>query len=329
MIRAVKGAEKALKTALTELTSCNKQGSDGRVALEQRMKAARDNEEKSYQMRITALRNERATIAKQEADALTRETSTLGTQRAMLFRDRQAVNSECADEVNARLRSMQREQLQQHLLRHYVELATIPGISPTLKTRLRIVGIVTAADVNRHAISHVQGFGDVRTRAVMDWRANVETTGRASTPTTLPRDEEQTITARFSAKARGLEAQAEVIDQRIKSCEQSIRRRYETPARSVDHSIQLTQQQHSDGLVALNGKHAAERRLFEDRFSQRTDDAKRQVRDRETSNQELRARLLPAQWELAKIQRTGRRLEAITFGKFMTFILSFQGGLRR
>ena len=56
----------------------------------------------------------------------------------------------------------------------YIDRAKIAGITPSLKSNLRSFGIETAADVSKHKVLQVRGFGDVRTRAMMDWRASCE-----------------------------------------------------------------------------------------------------------------------------------------------------------
>ena len=56
----------------------------------------------------------------------------------------------------------------------YIDRATIAGITPSLKTQLRSIGVETALDVSWHKVLQVRGFGAVRTRAMLDWRAGCE-----------------------------------------------------------------------------------------------------------------------------------------------------------
>lgn len=60
------------------------------------------------------------------------------------------------------------------LERHFIDSANIPGVGATKKTALRSYGIETAADVTWNKVIEVRGFGDVLTRAVVDWRKACE-----------------------------------------------------------------------------------------------------------------------------------------------------------
>lgn len=65
-------------------------------------------------------------------------------------------------------------QKHQFLERHFIDAVTIPGVGPTKKAALRSFGIETAADVSWNRVIAVKGFGDVLTRAVVDWRKACE-----------------------------------------------------------------------------------------------------------------------------------------------------------
>ncbi|KIF83050.1 hypothetical protein [Noviherbaspirillum autotrophicum] len=68
----------------------------------------------------------------------------------------------------------EQRQKQKFLDRHFIDAATIPGVGPAKKAALRSFGIETAADVDWHKVRAVKGFGDVLTRAVVDWRKACE-----------------------------------------------------------------------------------------------------------------------------------------------------------
>ena len=55
-----------------------------------------------------------------------------------------------------------------------VESASISGIGPAKKAMLESYGIETAADVNKHAVMNVPGFGPALTKRLLDWRRSVE-----------------------------------------------------------------------------------------------------------------------------------------------------------
>lgn len=68
----------------------------------------------------------------------------------------------------------QERQKKKFLERCFIDVATIPNVGPGRKAALRSFGIETAADVSKHAVMQVKGFGERNTRAMMDWKASCE-----------------------------------------------------------------------------------------------------------------------------------------------------------
>ncbi|MGO4479930.1 hypothetical protein AB4Z32_27200 [Massilia sp. 2TAF26] len=68
----------------------------------------------------------------------------------------------------------EQRQRDKFLDRYFIEIASIPGVGPAKKAALRSFGIETAADVQWNKVRAVKGFGDVLTRAVVDWRKACE-----------------------------------------------------------------------------------------------------------------------------------------------------------
>jgi DNA-binding helix-hairpin-helix protein with protein kinase domain len=56
----------------------------------------------------------------------------------------------------------------------FIDTASIPNVGAARKAALRSFGIETAADISKHAVMQVRGFGERNTRAMMDWRASCE-----------------------------------------------------------------------------------------------------------------------------------------------------------
>lgn len=65
-------------------------------------------------------------------------------------------------------------QKQQFLDRCFIDASNIPGVGLAKKATLRSFGIETAADVNWDSVYSVRGFGEVLTRAVVDWKKSCE-----------------------------------------------------------------------------------------------------------------------------------------------------------
>lgn len=68
----------------------------------------------------------------------------------------------------------QARQKQRFLEGFFIDSATIHGVGLTKKSALKSFGIETAADVSLYRVQAVRGFGDVLSRAVVDWRKTCE-----------------------------------------------------------------------------------------------------------------------------------------------------------
>jgi DNA-binding helix-hairpin-helix protein with protein kinase domain len=65
-------------------------------------------------------------------------------------------------------------QKQKFLSTCFINNSDIHGIGSSFKASLRSFGIETASDVSKQKVRQVRGFGDVRTRAMLDWKASCE-----------------------------------------------------------------------------------------------------------------------------------------------------------
>jgi DNA-binding helix-hairpin-helix protein with protein kinase domain len=102
-------------------------------------------------------------------------------------------------------------QLKHHLEKSYIQRARIDGVGPHLKGMLLAFGIETAADVHRHTIARVPGFGPARTAALLAWRQAIEARfvfnpNRAVDPADLAE-----IDRKFAATRRKLETEMEAL----------------------------------------------------------------------------------------------------------------------
>lgn len=77
-------------------------------------------------------------------------------------------------EIDSLHKTAENRQKQKFLDRHFIDSASISGVGPAKKAALRSFGIETAADVEWNKVIAVRGFGEVLTRAVVDWRKACE-----------------------------------------------------------------------------------------------------------------------------------------------------------
>jgi DNA-binding helix-hairpin-helix protein with protein kinase domain len=96
-------------------------------------------------------------------------------------------------------------QKHQFLERHFLDNAAISGVGPTKKAALRSFGIETAADVTWHQVIRVKGFGEVLTRAVVDWQKACERRFVFNPNLAVTEADKNAVRVKIMARKRALE----------------------------------------------------------------------------------------------------------------------------
>lgn len=96
-------------------------------------------------------------------------------------------------------------QKHQFLERHFLDAAAISGVGPAKKAALRSFGIETAADVTWNKVISVKGFGEVLTRAVVDWRKACERRFVFNPNIALTEADKNAVRAKIATRKRTIE----------------------------------------------------------------------------------------------------------------------------
>ena len=97
-------------------------------------------------------------------------------------------------------------QKQQFLDRCFIDSASISGVGPAKKAALRSFGIETAADVDWSKVRSVRGFGEVLTRAVVDWKKSCERRFVFNPHNAVSEADKNAVRAKIAARKRVIEA---------------------------------------------------------------------------------------------------------------------------
>lgn len=127
------------------------------------------SEAEAHAKHAKARLNQMATVARslgQELDARRKSAE----QSVLQWR---SLNAKRSAELKGLLDDERIDQLESYLDTVFISPAGIKGITRALKTTLHSYNIETAADVTHTAVSDVPGFGAVRTKTMVDWRAGV------------------------------------------------------------------------------------------------------------------------------------------------------------
>ena len=273
---------------------------------------------------IARLIEQRRELAEQQAteikSAEARTNSAVGNSTAELNTLPAAERAERARV----LASVQSQYVRHFLERSLVSRANIPGFGPRLKVRLSTVGVVTAADVSRGAVSVAEGIGSQRANALMAWRLRIENEARASMPNALPLTEDRRIYLEYTQRKVSLSSQIENHRRRLDDEKREIQNRWQATLGRVDDEIarartnadaQLNQtreiyeskrrQLHAE-LLKANGQHASARRAIE------------------VERMELERPLFQARLAAARREREFSRFRGITFRKYIARIVGIR-----
>lgn len=155
---------------------------------------------------VVAERDYGAVEARLRAEAGPEGFGAKRKQLAALRSDYSNLPGEEARELDQLKSTAEVRQRQKFLERWHIDSATIKGVGASNKAALRSFGIETAADVSWNKVNAVKGFGDVKTRAVVDWRMSCERRFTFNPLLAVPEADKNAVRVRFAAKRRMLEA---------------------------------------------------------------------------------------------------------------------------
>jgi len=100
-------------------------------------------------------------------------------------------------EISETLQLLQNQHIEAGLRAASIADKQILGIGPKLKEMLASHRILTAADVNKDALSEVKEFGEIKKQTMLIWRRLVEAQVNRAKPTTLPSETLNRILERY------------------------------------------------------------------------------------------------------------------------------------
>ena len=112
------------------------------------------------------------------------------------IKERKNLSRSEKEEIDAALRVLQKNYIENGLADALIKAATIQGVESELKERLAECGILSAAHVNS-GFSQLQGFGEAKRQALIGWQSSVLTRLDNSKPVRLPNEQLKTIRNKF------------------------------------------------------------------------------------------------------------------------------------
>jgi hypothetical protein len=117
-------------------------------------------------------------------------------------------------ELAQMLTQMRESFITDYLRQHRVDEATVEGIGPKLKERLKEAGIVSAADISRR-IREIEGIGESKACQLEDWATLNGWQGETLAPKVLPPLVRGAILSKYESIRQSLTAQQESAERRL------------------------------------------------------------------------------------------------------------------
>lgn len=213
-------------------------GDDERKAERTKRQAARDAAQQVYDQIVVRIRQEVS------PEAFAKKKQDLARLRDEYQHLPEREKAEIAN-LHATAEARKRHEF---LERHFIEAAFISGVGPAKKAALRSFGIETAADVTWNKVISVNGFGEVLTRAVVDWRKDCERWFVFNPNRAVTEADKNAVRAKIATRKRTLEITLNTGVAEL----QRLRQDMISKANAFSHPLQAASHQLAQAQADLN-----------------------------------------------------------------------------
>jgi serine/threonine protein kinase len=283
-----------------------------------RLEAERRQLSRTEQSELASMAQRRGALGQQERDEIRRLSDELQEKSRNLRRQIDQLSQDERAELQRRLQQLKEAHLGKELARYGIDSASIQGIGPALKAKLKAHGIRTAADLEGVSVSRVSsgyrrytnevarlkirgrgsvridGIGPAKARALDTWRKNRAESARSRLPNQLPVRDRTAIADSFRAKKQGLQASLQGLKPETDRQIHGVRTRYVHAQRTLDGELREARRRHQTA-----------RRSWGARMQQTS------------------AQLRSQKWQLTSAKREVARYRRISFIRFLALVVLF------
>jgi xanthosine utilization system XapX-like protein len=155
----------------------------------------------------------------QEKNKLNKKSSSLEAQILahttniqLTHQERDRLHQAEKEEYSTNLKKLQEKYINDGLKNTHISDANIPGVGPKLKERLISHGLITAHDINPNNFS-VEGFGEAKSQAVVNWRNQVYSDFNSNKPRSLLPEITEKITQKYQIHHADNDAQEKKVQE--------------------------------------------------------------------------------------------------------------------
>jgi hypothetical protein len=320
-------AREAIKSRQTDKKSIHERYSFEQNKATKDLEAARRDEKSelegtqaSLQLEKNSIDARRRALNQQEKNDLHNISNGLGSQLATLNSKISGLGHAESAELGRMLSAQQSQYLISYLRTYCLDDASIPGLGPSFKSRLRMAGIRSAADVD-HRIYSVKGIGAARSSALNAWQQSLKTRAHQIMPKILSTAETGCIRSKYASQMQTLQSEKVLVEQRVREADAHVRTKYKGLREPLE-AEELT------ATYRMRSKVEIVEKKYKDRYAslgkicrQLDDDFKRGVTELEERNNKERRNLFALHWEQEKIRRQLRAFSRVSFAAYVKRVL--------
>jgi hypothetical protein len=278
----------------------------------------------AFQAEMNPLVTRRHNLNQQESAALQNISSTLGVQLSQLARQISDLSQGETSELTAALQDRQAQYVVNYLRGKHIDSASIPMIGPGFKSKLRMAGILSAADVDGR-VYNVKGIGQARAAAILAWHQPLKARAQQNMPKSLSPTEIAAITTKYLSQRQALMPQKEIAERRVIEAEATVRTKYKglrEPIGKDELAARSKLQSMKDGI---ENKYKDRYASFASIRKKQDDDLKRSFSDLDERSAKERRNLFTLHWEQEKVRRRVMAFERIRFSSYLKRVAGVGG----
>ncbi len=293
-----------------------------RNPLEEREKREIAAVQATLQSRLQEINTHRRALLQQQAAALQKIQLYIGGKVSSLDRQIRDLDQGQSTELTTVLRLKQDEHVNNYLRRFVIDDVLVVGIGQTYKLRLRMAGVVTAADVDpRWGVQGVHGIGPRRAEALASWRRSIESRARASMPQTLSQREAAAIQVKYQHRRASLETERDRQRQLQRDEEQTVRSRDRFKLDDSDREESQAKKTAHEHTAQIQTRSTAEYAPLGEALAKLAADLQDDLRSIDGRANEMRKETFQLTWQEAQARGYLKAFAAITFPYYLRRVL--------
>ena len=271
---------------------------------------------------IKKLNERRQTINRNETESLRKLQDSKGAEISRINHNISSLITKETSELSNTLRQMQDTARIAHLQTRLIDDATIPGVGPALKARLRYSGIRTAADVEYWRVSRIDGIGTNKANALVNWRDHIASYARI--PTSLSQNEVTTIKAKYQTQKQQMELQRTSLQQLLSNEVNSVKVKSAEQMKLVNNEQTLAQNKSNQQLQDIVNQYKSHYEIITQTRAEALAEANNQCQKLIEEVNQMRKKTGEIHWQLGKIQRDLAAYKNVSLKTYINFVLGFR-----